>query len=160
MNWSYFFMIAALVCYGMLGVFAKVADNRGCRPRSLYMLLFFWACLFVCGFVVIAEHAKFAIPVKVYWIALPFGMVAAIAGLAFQTGIHYGKISTSWLIINLSAIVPAVCSIVIYHERLTPKIVLVLLLTGLSIYLLWQDKKAEERTEKQAALQNQVNLGD
>lgn len=151
-------MIAALVCYGMLGVFAKIADNWGCRPRSLYMLLFFWACLFVCVFVVIAEHARFVIPVKVYWIALPFGMVAAIAGLAFQTGIHYGKISTSWLIINLSAIVPAVCSIAIYQERLTPKIIVVLLLTGLSIYLLWQDKKAEERMEKRSVPQNPVKL--
>lgn len=160
MNWSYFFMIAALVCYGMLGVFAKIADNRGCRPRSLYMLLFFWACLFVCGFVVFSEHANFAIPNKVYWIALPFGMLAAVAGLAFQTGIHYGKISTSWLIINLSAIVPAVFSIVVYHERLTLKIVVVLLLTGISIYLLWKDKKAEERLEKQTASPNQVDLGD
>ena len=151
-------MIAALVCYGMLGVFAKIADNRGCRPRSLYLLLFFWACLFVCGFVVIAEHARFEVPGKVYWIALPFGIVAAIAGLAFQTGIHYGKISTSWLIINLSAIVPAVCSIAIYHERLTPKIIVVLLLTGLSIYLLWQDKKAEERMEKRSVPQNPVKL--
>jgi hypothetical protein len=60
----------------------------------------------------------------------------------------------------LSAIVPAVCSIVIYHERLTRRIVVVLLLTGISIYLLWQDKKAEERLEKQAASQNQVNLGN
>jgi drug/metabolite transporter (DMT)-like permease len=160
MNWSYFFMIAALVCYGMLGVFAKIADDRGCRPRSLYLLLFFWACLFVCGFVIFGEHANFSIPVKVYWIALPFGMLAAVAGLAFQTGIHYGKISTSWLIINLSAIVPAVCSILIYHERLTLKIVLVLLLTGLSIYLLWQDKKVEEQLARRTTSNNQVNLGN
>ena len=159
MNWGYFFMIAALVCYGMLGVFAKVADNRGCRPRPLYMLLFFWACLLVCGFVVLSEHGHFAIPIKVYWIALPFGIVAAVAGLAFQTGIHFGKISTSWLIINLSAIVPAVFSIVIYHEHLTLRIVVVLLLTGLSIYLLWQDKKAEERLEMQAHVQDEVKLG-
>ena len=153
-------MIAALVCYGMLGVFAKVADDRGCRPRSLYMLLFFWACFLVCGFVVFFEHAHFAVPIKVYWIALPFGIVSAVAGLAFQTGIHYGKISTSWLIINLSAIVPAVLSIVIYHERLTLRIVVVLLLTGLSIYLLWQDKKVEGRRAKQAPSQGQVNLDD
>lgn len=151
-------MVAALVCYGMLGVFAKVADNQGCRPRPLYMLLFFWACLLVCGFVLFSQHGDFNIPLKVYWIALPFGILAAVAGLAFQTGIHYGKISTSWLIINLSAIVPAVLSIVIYHERLTLKIVVVLLLTGLSIYLLWQDKKVEEQKEKQAASGNQVKL--
>lgn len=153
-------MIAALVCYGMLGVFAKVADDRGCRPRSLYMLLFFWACLLVCGFVIFSEHGHFVVPLKVYWIALPFGMLAALAGLAFQTGIHFGKISTSWLIINLSAIVPAALSIVIYHERLTLRIVVVLLLTGLSIYLLWQDKKVEQRLKKQTTSQNQVTLGD
>lgn len=87
-------------------------------------------------------------------------MLAAIAGLAFQTGIHFGKISTSWLIINLSAIVPAGLSIVIYHEHLTLRIVVVLLLTGLSIYLLWQDKKVEQRLKKQTTSQNQVTLGD
>lgn len=159
MNGSYFFMIAALVCYGMLGVFAKAADDRGCRPCSLYMLLFFWACFLVCGFVVFSAHGHFAVPFKVYRIALPFGIVAAVAGLAFQTGIHYGKISTSWLIINLSAIVPAILSIVIYHERLTLRIVVVLLLTGLSIYLLWQDKKAEERQRKKTPSQGPVTLG-
>jgi len=90
-------------------------------------------------------------PATVIGIALPFGAFAALAGVAFQTGIRYGKLATSWLIINFSAAVPAVASILIYRERISGRHALALALMAGSIVLLWKDKKEDERRAKHVA---------
>ena len=47
--------------------------------------------------------------------------VAAIALWLFQRGLRYGRIATSWLLINLSSAVPTALSVIVYHEpRATP----------------------------------------
>jgi drug/metabolite transporter (DMT)-like permease len=87
-------------------------------------------------------------PATVIQIALPFGAVAALAGVAFQAGIRYGKLATSWLIINFSAAVPTLASVLIYHERIRKRHSLALLLMAISVVLLWKDKQADERRAK------------
>lgn len=112
------------------------------------MLLCFWAAgiSFVLAFSSGQPPAR--TPLTVIEIALPFGAVAALAGVAFQAGIHYGKLATSWLIINFSAAVPALASILIYHERISRRHSLALLLMAISVVLLWKDKLADERRAK------------
>ena len=61
----------------------------------------------------------------------------------FQRGLRYGRIATSWLLINLSAGVPTVLSVVVYHESLSLRKTLVLLLIVLSLALLWWDRKQD-----------------
>src|SRR5579872_5015095 len=60
------------------------------------------------------------IPGKVYVVAVIFGICAAVASLAFQVSISIGKVTVGWLMMNLSAGVPVVVSIWMYHEKLTP----------------------------------------
>ena len=78
-------------------------------------------------------------------IVLPFGVASAIGGIVFMAGIYYGKISTSWLIINLSAAIPAIGSILFYSEPVNPRKIAVLLLAVVSMLLLWKDKQGDER---------------
>jgi drug/metabolite transporter (DMT)-like permease len=160
LNPGYALMLGALVSFSLLGTFAKIADAKHCRPKCIYLLLYFWAFLFVCCFVVIFEHAGLGVPSTVYWIAVPFGIAGGIGGLAFQIGIHYGKIINSWLIINLSAIVPAMASVLVYREPVSSGKVAALALVTLSIILLWKDKKAE--TERIPPYEDRQNghLGD
>ena len=88
--------------------------------------------------------ADFHVPIAVYAIALPFGVASVIGGIVFLAGVRYGKISTSWLIINLSAAIPAIGSIVFYHEHVSPQRIAVVALAIISVFLLWKDKQSDE----------------
>jgi hypothetical protein len=81
----------------------------------------------------------------VIWIAIPFGVSASIAILAFQAGIRHGDIATSWLAINLSAGIPTVASIMVYDEPLSLQKIIALVLIPVSMSLLWLDKRASDR---------------
>jgi drug/metabolite transporter (DMT)-like permease len=142
---GYVFMFLGLASFSLLGIFAKIADLKRCRPSALYVLLFGWAALLAWLACLGARQGVAAIPAKVAWIALPFGLAGALAGIAFQTGIRYGKLATSWLIINLSAAIPTLGSVFIYREPVRPLKVVALCLIGVSILLLWKDKLEDER---------------
>ncbi len=79
-------------------------------------------------------------------VAVFCGACAGIAILTFQVGIRYGRISTSWLVINLSTIVPAILSLVIYREwqaGIKWQQIAGLMLVLCSVILLWRDKAVE-----------------
>lgn len=146
MTLGYFYMILSLLSFGLVGIFVKLADTRGCRSSAVYTVAYGWALLFGVLFVVLFRSADFHVPGVVYEIALPFGVASAIGGIVFMSGVHYGKISTSWLIVNLSAAIPAIGSVVVYHESVNPRKIAILFLAAVSVLLLWKDKQAEEAT--------------
>lgn len=147
MNPGYLYMLLSLTSFGMIGIFAKLADTRGCRPSAVYTLAYAWSMLFSALFVVLFRGGSFAVPGIVYAVALPFGVASAIGGIVFMSGIRYGKISTSWLIINLSAAIPAIGSVLFYGEPVNPRKIVVLLLAVASMLLLWKDKQDDERLQ-------------
>lgn len=138
-----FYMLGALASFSLIGVAAKVADTRRCRPAAMYALVYLWAAAMAGISAVAFRGAALAAPGAVWRIAVPFGMCAALGGIALQIGIRYGKISTSWLIINLSAAIPTVGSVLLYHEPVSPRKVLVLALVTASMLLLWKDKAVQ-----------------
>lgn len=142
---GYLWMFLGLGSFSMLGVFAKIADVKRCRPTALYVLLFGWACALAWFAALASRQAVVGAPASVAWVALPFGLAGATAGVAFQTGLRYGKIATSWLIINLSAAIPTLGSIFIYKEPVRPLKLIALCLIVASVLLLWRDKVEDER---------------
>ena len=151
MTIGYFYMILSLLCFGMIGIIAKFADARECRPSAVYTLAYGWSVLFGAVFVLLFRGADFRVPAVVYAIALPFGVASAIGGIVFMAGIRYGKISTSWLVINLSAAVPAIASVLIYHERVNPRKIVMVALGIVSVILLWKDKQADDARQRTLA---------
>lgn len=147
---SYVYMILSLTSFSLIGIVAKYADVQGCKPSAVYTLAYSWSLLFGILFVLFSG-AHFHVPAVVYAVALPFGAASAIGGIVFMAGIRYGSLSTSWLIINLSAAIPAVGSVVVYHETMNPKKVAVLLLALVSVLLLWKDKQEDEKKQMRAA---------
>jgi EamA domain-containing membrane protein RarD len=139
-------MLLGLLSFSLLGVLHKVADVKQSRPSAITALLYVWSLLLVLTFVVLRTESGPAAPAAVVTVALPFGVCAAIAILAFQAGVKHGNIATSWLAINLSSGIPTVASILIYHEQLTPMKAVALSLIPVSMFLLWKDKKDAEQT--------------
>jgi len=96
-------------------------------------------------------------------VAILCGAFSGIAILTFQIGIRYGRISTSWLVINLSTIVPAVLSLVVYGEwksGIKWQQLAGLALVLCSVFLLWRDKAVElARSEKPREYEDEETRG-
>ncbi len=143
---GFLYIVLSVAGFSLIAVGAKFADAGRCRPVPLCALMYAWAML-AAGLFALRAGQAFAAPAAIYWIALPFGLSSVIGILALQTGIRYGNISTSWLIINLSAALPAAGSLILYHEPVSPRKLLVLLLVLVSVILLWLDKNREQAKE-------------
>jgi len=144
MNEGYLYVVLALLSFSALGVFHKLADTLRCRPSPVNALLYAWSLLFA-GITVTLRHADPSPEAGgIALLAIPFGISASVAILAFQAGIRHGDIATSWLAINLSSGIPTVASIVIYHEPVGWKRATALLLIPVSMALLWKDKRDAE----------------
>jgi len=149
MNVGYFEMFLALACFGSMGALNKLSDVKQCRPTAVIPLVFLSGTLILGMPLVLLRQNVHEFPSTVVWIALPFGACSAIAGLAFLAGLKYGKITTSWLVINLSAIVPTIGSILLYREKLNLTKTIALVLIMVAVVLLWVDKRTEAaRTNK------------
>ena len=140
---GYFLLLAALVGFGMLGVFHKVADHPGCRPKMIALSLLGCGGVLTTFYTMLFEPKGLHFPREVWTIGSLGGAVAGVALLVFQTGLRYGKISTSWLIINLSMSVPISLSIFLFGEK--PSLIkgLGVLLVFAAIVMMWWDKKID-----------------
>ena len=145
MTEAYIYTLLALTAFGALGVFHKLADTFDCRPSAVNALLYGWSLVFA-GITLAVRSGGWGAPASVGELAIPFGVSASVAILAFQAGIRHGDISTSWLAINLSSGVPTLGSILIYHEPVGWLRGIALGLIPVSMVLLWKDKRdAEQR---------------
>lgn len=133
-----------LLSFSTLGIFHKLADRLKCRPAPVNALLYGWSLVFLTVSIVVRGGGQQSTG-EVAALALPFGVSASIAILAFQAGIRHGDIATSWLAINLSSGLPTLASILVYHEPVGTKRAIALCLIPLSMALLWKDKHDAER---------------
>ncbi len=152
------FLILALFSLAGLGITHKVADFTRCRPAAVNVMLFFWAALLFWCYAIFYKHLGQNVGLfppfttaAVMW-AVVCGALASIAILTFQIGVRHGRISTSWLVINLSAILPAVIALIAFREweegiRWQQPAALALVIV--SVILLWRDKTLEIAAEDQ-----------
>jgi drug/metabolite transporter (DMT)-like permease len=154
-NAGFVYTLLALLSYSTLGILHKVADVKGSRPAAINVLLYFSSLLILLIAGVFTGTGLFTGPLPAKLLALPFGVSSAIAILALQTALRFGNISTSWLAINLSAGVPTLASILLYHEPMNVRKSVSLLLIAVAMFLLWKDKEAaDRRTRLQTAAQD------
>ncbi len=138
---GYLFAVLSMLCIGALGLLSKLSDRKGCSPLETTLVLFAGSTLVMAFQVGFFKHARFVPPAKILGMAVFFGALAVLAFWVFLFGLRFGKISTSWVFMNLSAAVPAVLSAAIYREKIGLRKVIVLSLVIVSILLLWKDMK-------------------
>jgi len=143
MNFGYVFLLLAMTAFGTLGIFHKIADHPDCRPKMTALLLFFWGGVFALIYTAGLDSKGLHFPGRVVMIGIVTGAIAALALFIFQSALRYGKISTSWLIVNLTSAVPVLVSIVLFNEKLNAAKSVGILLVFVAIVLLWLDKRRD-----------------
>jgi len=138
---GYLMLVGALLGFAMLGIFHKVADHRTCRPQAIALMLFFWAGIFTGTYTFLRDPNDLHIPLKVLLIGSVGGGLSAVAIFTFQTGLKFGKISTSWLVLNLSMSLPILLSLCFFGEKLNWIKVTGIALVLSAIVMMWCDKK-------------------
>lgn len=157
---GYLFAVLAMLSIGVLGIVSKLADRLGCTPLNTTLVLFGGSAAFMAFYVGVIERAPLVPPAFVTGTALGFGALAVLAFWVFLFGLQFGKITSSWIFMNLSAVVPAALSTAIYHERISALKALVLGLVIVAIVLLWKDKQdeADDASFSEAAKRSNVNI--
>ncbi len=140
-------MIGGLCCFAGMGVIHKLGDRFHAQPLPLTLAAVFSAgVVSFLAAVLLHGHFSLAVPSTVILIAMPFGISAALALWFFQTGLRYGHIATSWLLINLSSAIPTLLSAIVYKEPFGFRKAAVLLLVIASLLLLWWDRRNQRST--------------
>ena len=140
---GYVFAVLAMLSIGVLGVLSKLADRKDCTPLNTTLILFGASSVFMGLYVSLVQRGTLNPPKVVTGTAIFFGALAVLAFWVFLYGLQFGKITTSWIFMNLSAVVPAALSAILYHEKVSTLKAIVLGLVVLSIFLLWKDKQQE-----------------
>ena len=138
------FCFLGAISFGLLGSVLKAAERRKANAAGLVVSAYAWPALLMLARTLLLQPSGH-VPTKVYVIAAIFGICAAVASLAFQVSISIGKVTVGWLMMNLSAGVPVVVSVWMYHENLTLLKVVALGLVLVSIFFLFWGQVIEKR---------------
>ena len=130
--------------FGLLGTALKAAERRNANASGLVVASYGWPALVMFVRTALLKSGGH-VPGRVFLIAVIFGTCAAVASWAFQVSIRIGKVTVGWLMMNLSAGVPVVVSIWMYHEHLTPLKVSAFVLAIVSVFFLFWGQLAEKR---------------
>lgn len=155
---GYLFAVLAMVSIGVLGVLSKLADVHGCQPLNTALVLFGGSAIVMGLYVVVGQQASLIPPAAVGGTAVVFGALAILAFWVFLYGLQFGKITSSWIFMNMSAIVPATLSAAIYHEPVSAAKAAVFVLVVVSIVLLWKDKQDDTAATATAPGRQNVNV--
>ena len=143
MTGGYLFLIGSLVGFSLLGILHKVADHPSCRPRMITMLLLLWGAVLTAAYTLAFDKHGLRMPRSVLGMGAAAGAAASLALFAFQASLRYGKISTSWLVLNLCVAVPLLISITVYGEKLTAAKGVGVVMVFAAIVLMWWDKRID-----------------
>lgn len=139
--------ICGAISFGLLAVVSKIAERKQCDASALTVWIFAWAALFML-LQSFRQSKEFQMTWPVALLAVGLGICAAVAYFAFQTSIASGKVTVGWLMMNLSAGVPAFVSIYIYREKLSPLRSIAFGLALLSLLCLFQGNRLESIEQK------------
>jgi drug/metabolite transporter (DMT)-like permease len=130
--------------FGLLATVSKIAERTKCNTSALVVWVFAWAALFMLG-QSFRVAGNFQMTWQVILLSTGLGVCAAVAYFAFQTSIARGKVTIGWLMMNLSAGVPALVSMWLYGEKLTLLKSVAFGLALVSLLCLFQGNRLESK---------------
>ena len=111
---GYLYAVLALIAFGILGISFKLSDMLKCDRSHANFFLFFFGGLFILVWVIIAQPAGLTLNSAGFGISLGAAIFASV--VLFRRAMTMGRISISWVIINLALVAPVLASITVWHE--------------------------------------------
>jgi drug/metabolite transporter (DMT)-like permease len=136
--------LAGALCFGLMACVSKLAERKKCNTSALVVWIFAWATLFMAG-QSFRLAGKFQLTWPVVGLAVGLGICAAVGYFAFQSSIALGKVTVAWLMMNLSAGVPALVSIYLYGEKMSLLKSIAFTLALVALLCLFQGNRLETR---------------
>lgn len=138
------FCLLGALAFGAQGSVSKLAEQRRCVASGLVVSMCGWAAVAMLGRS-LTLPSGFNVPLRVVPVAVACGFCSAVAYFAFQTSIQVGKVTVAWLMMGLSAGVPAVVSIWVYNEKLTATKIIAFALGLAAVLCLFQGQRIDAR---------------
>jgi drug/metabolite transporter (DMT)-like permease len=146
MNAGILFCLLGTLSFGLLGCASKGAERRNCQTGAFIAMVYVWAVV-VMLIRTAAGPTHFSLPLKAVFVAIACGSCSAIAYYAFQFSIGFGKVAVGWLMMNVSAAIPAIVSLFVYGEKLTRLKIFAFGLALISLALIFRGRRAEMAAE-------------
>jgi drug/metabolite transporter (DMT)-like permease len=135
---------ASSIAFGLLACVSKVAEKERCNAPAVVFSLMAWSAVFML-LRTVTLRSGFDIPLKAVIAAVGFGIASAAGYFSFQKSMELGKVTVGWLMMNLSAGVPAIVSIWMYRETVSILKLVSFTLALAAIVLLFQGRMIEQR---------------
>jgi drug/metabolite transporter (DMT)-like permease len=142
MNTGIIFCLLGALSFGLLGCASKGAERRNCQTAAFIVMVYVWALL-VMLIRTVAGPTHISLPLKAVAVAIGCGACSAIAYYAFQFSIGFGKVAVGWLMMNVSAAIPAIVSLFVYGEKLTRLKIFAFGLAAVSLGFIYLGRRAE-----------------
>ena len=146
MNSGILFCLLGTLSFGLLGCASKGAERRNCQAEAFIVMVYVWATI-VMVIRTAGVPSPLSLPFKAVAVAIGCGACAAIAYYAFQLSISFGKVAVGWLMMNVSAAIPAIVSIFVYGEKLTRLKIFAFGLALISLFFIFRGRRAEMPAE-------------
>jgi len=111
------YSVMTLLCWGLWGVFSKLASNYS-RPRQTLLFQAVGVMVFALMVLVLERFQIQHSPVGFGW-SLAAGFINFAGFLAFFAAIEKGKVSTIIALSSLYPVVTIILSILLLHEKIT-----------------------------------------
>lgn len=146
MNTGIAFCLLGTLSFGLLGCASKGAERRNCQTAAFIVMVYVWATI-VMLIRTAGIPSPLSLPLKGVAVAIACGACSAIAFYAFQFSIGFGKVAVGWLMMNVSAAIPAIVSLFVYDEKLTRLKIFAFVLAAVSLYFIFRGRRAEMPAE-------------
>jgi len=146
MNSGILFCLLGTLSFGLLGCASKGAERRNCQAEAFIVMVYVWATI-VMVIRTAGVPSPLSLPLKAVAVAIGCGACAAVAYYAFQLSISFGKVAVGWLMMNVSAAIPAIVSIFVYGEKLTRLKIFAFGLALVSLFFIFRGRRAEVPAE-------------
>lgn len=136
-----FHLILGIIFGGIGSIFYKLAEQKMCN-RLWINTISRLTMAFLISFYIIYK-GSFQFNLKLLGVGLLGGISVFFGRWLFMRALRYGKVSISWIVLNLAVLIPILASIYIWKEVPDVKKILGICLIPISFILLREKESAK-----------------
>lgn len=131
------YLFISVFSFAAAAILYKYANHTNCDRISIVLSERITTVILL--FIYITLFDRFALSPVITVLAIIGGTTIFFSRIALLASLKYGKVSSSWTIVNLSVVIPVLASIFLWHEIPLPRQIIGLFLVPVAIGLLQEE---------------------